>query len=46
MKDILRRLFTAVIGFTGGVIFMIYRCGYILEGKQEKTRQSFASVAI
>ncbi len=41
MKDILRRLFTAVIGFTGGVIFMIYRCGYILEGKQKKLNKYF-----
>lgn len=30
-----------IIGFIGGVIFIIYRCGYILEDKQKKLAKYF-----
>ena len=42
MKHILCILFLTVIGFISGVIFMIYRCGYILELKQKKLNKYFS----
>lgn len=42
MKNILYSLFVAGMGFIGGVIFMIYRCGYILESERKRADKFFA----
>lgn len=41
MKNILYSIFIAVIGFIGGVIFMIYRCGYILENQRKRANKFY-----
>ena len=36
MKRIIRDLVIWVVGVIGGIVFMIYRCGYLLENTQKR----------
>ncbi len=42
MKSILLKMFFGICGFLLGVIFIIYRCGYILEGKKKRADRFYA----
>lgn len=42
MKRINCGVFLVLIGFAGGIVFMIYHCGYILENKQKKVDKYFS----
>lgn len=42
MSNILKEGMIGIIGFWGGVIFMIYLCGYILEARTKKADRFYA----
>ena len=42
MKYMLCNLFLMIIGFVGGIVFMIYRCGYILENRERMADKYFS----
>ena len=41
MKKIISMCLSIILGFIAGVIFMIYRCGYILEREKKKADKYF-----
>ena len=42
MRRIVLKVLLVICGFFSGVVFMIYRCGYILKGEKKRADRFFA----